>query len=199
LDGATKADSPTDCRQFSLQRAAHFGTVNDVRTIVVSLVLLAGISATSGQEQEGKLIDRLLKPNLALANSAQNKQFAAKGASFDKRVQTRTFCISERSPTKSFGHTRVLSPKEFASRRFRTGDSIANLATRSQPNNSDTVHLALAAYDARVAPESGSKVATNRFADNRPFLAQGRSQKALSARDTPLTIEQVRELLNKNK
>lgn len=32
-----------------------------------------------------------------------------------------------------------------------------------------------------------------------PFLDRGKSQKALSARDKPLTIEQVRELLNKNK
>ena len=37
------------------------------------------------------------------------------------------------------------------------------------------------------------------FAGNRPFLGQGKSQKALSAQDRPLTIEQVRELLNKNK
>jgi hypothetical protein len=37
------------------------------------------------------------------------------------------------------------------------------------------------------------------FAGNRPFLDQGKSQKALSRQNPPLTIEQVRELLNKNK
>ena len=37
------------------------------------------------------------------------------------------------------------------------------------------------------------------FPGTRPFLVQGKSQKALSQQDKPLTIDQVRELLNKNK
>jgi hypothetical protein len=40
---------------------------------------------------------------------------------------------------------------------------------------------------------------TNDFAGNRPFLEQGKSQKALSQQKPSLTIEEVRELLNKNK
>jgi len=43
------------------------------------------------------------------------------------------------------------------------------------------------------------KYATRDFAGNRPFLGQGKSQKALHAQDRPLTIDEVRELLNKNK
>jgi hypothetical protein len=41
--------------------------------------------------------------------------------------------------------------------------------------------------------------ATRDFAGNRPFLAQGKSQKSLHAHDQPLTIDEVRQLLNKNK
>jgi len=63
----------------------------------------------------------------------------------------------------------------------------------------DTVHVASAAYGTRVAPENGSSLPVAPFAGNRPFLGQGKSQKALSAQDTPLTLEQVRELLNKSK
>jgi len=37
------------------------------------------------------------------------------------------------------------------------------------------------------------------YAGIRPFLDQGKSQKSLSAQNKQLTIEQVRELLNKNK
>jgi hypothetical protein len=184
--------------KFALQRATHFGTVSDVRSIVVSIALLAGVSAVFAQEQEGKLIDRLLKPNMSLANPAQNKQFATTGASVDKRVRTGTFCISETSPTKSFGDRPVLSPGEFGTRHFRTGDSTANLATRSQLNNADAVQVASSAYGARVALESDRNITVGRFAENRPFLGQGKSQKALHAYDRPLTIEQVRELLNKN-
>jgi len=51
----------------------------------------------------------------------------------------------------------------------------------------------------RVAPESNATVPTLAYSGNRPFLDQGKSQKALHAQDRPLTIEQVRELLNKSK
>ena len=37
------------------------------------------------------------------------------------------------------------------------------------------------------------------FSGTRPFLVRGKSQKALSQQDRPLSIDEVRELLNKNK
>lgn len=167
--------------------------------IVVSMTLLASFSAAFAQEQESKLIDRLLKPNMSLANSAQDKQFAVTGASIGKRVRTRTFYSSEKSLTKSIGRTRVLSPGKFAARPFRIGNSTANLATRSKPAQSDSVQIASASYATRVAPATGRNIATAPFAGNRPFLGQGKSHKALCAYDKQLTIEQVRALLNKNK
>ena len=42
-------------------------------------------------------------------------------------------------------------------------------------------------------------IATGNFTNSRAFLDKGKSQKALSQQSKPLTIEQVRELLNKNK
>jgi len=48
-------------------------------------------------------------------------------------------------------------------------------------------------YDAHSAINSRG------FADQRPFQEKGKSQKSLDRRNPPLTIEQVRELLNKNK
>jgi hypothetical protein len=191
----------TGGRQFALQRAARFGTVSVVRMIVASMTLFACVTLGFAQEQEGKLIDRLLKPNMSLANPAQNKpRFAVKDASVDKRVQTRTFCVPEESFTKPFGRTPLLSPGEFTVRHFRTGVSTANLAPRSELTKPDMVQVASSvAYSARIAPESSGKIAASPFADTRPFLGQGKSQKALHAYDRPLTIEQVRELLNKNK
>jgi hypothetical protein len=49
------------------------------------------------------------------------------------------------------------------------------------------------AYDANLI------VTGRKFADDRSFRDQGKSQKALNRRNPPLTIDQVRELLNKNK
>ena len=51
----------------------------------------------------------------------------------------------------------------------------------------------------RVAPESTATVTVREFPGTRPFLVRGKSQKALQAHNRPLTIEEVRELLNKSK
>jgi len=64
---------------------------------------------------------------------------------------------------------------------------------------SNPTELAVAPYATQSARENGKNVPGTPFAGSRRFLVQGKSQKALNARDTPLTIEQVRELLNKNK
>ena len=51
----------------------------------------------------------------------------------------------------------------------------------------------------RNAPQAGKKVASRVYPGNRPFLGEGKSQKSLNQQNAPLTIDQVRELLNKNK
>jgi hypothetical protein len=167
--------------------------------IVAFTALLASVSATSAQEQESKLVDRILKPNMSLVNSAQNKQFGATGTCVAKRAPSKSFYPPDKSLAKSFSAEYAFSPRQFAARHFRVGDSTANISARSQPSKTDTVYVMPAVYGTRVAAENGSSLAASPFAGNRPFLGQGKGQKALSARDTPLTIEQVRELLNKNK
>jgi hypothetical protein len=196
---ANRREDERGAAQFSLQRSAYFATFSDVRMIVASMALLAGIPASPAQEQEAKLVDRILKPNMSLVNSAQNKQFGATEFSVAKRASSPNFSTPERSVEKSFAGGRAFSSKEFAVRHSRAGDTAANISTKSQPVKTDMVYVASAADGARVASESGRSMAVASFAGNRPFLGQGKSQKALSARDTPLTIEQVRELLNKNK
>ena len=51
----------------------------------------------------------------------------------------------------------------------------------------------------RDAPQAGKKIASRAYAGTRPFLDEGKSQKSLNQQNAPLTIDQVRELLNKNK
>jgi len=167
--------------------------------IVASMALLAVASAASAQEQEGKLVDRILKPNMSLVNSAQNKQFEATKFSVTERVRSKNYSTPVRSPEKSLVAGRSFSTRDFAVRQSQAGDTAANISARSQVAKTDLVYVASAADSARVAPENGRHVPVAPFAGNRPFLGQGKSQKALSAQDRPLTIEQVRELLNKNK
>lgn len=167
--------------------------------IVASMALLASIVATSAQEQEGKLVDRILKPNMSLVNSAQNKQFRTAGTSVAKRAPSKSFHTESKSLTKSFAAERALPARQFAARPFRGGAATANTSTRSELTKPDIVYVASAADSTRLAPENGNTLPVTPFAGDRPFLGRGKSQKALSACDTPLTIEQVRELLNKNK
>jgi len=49
----------------------------------------------------------------------------------------------------------------------------------------------------RTASEGGKVAGVRDYPDNRPFLGKGARQAALSQQDKPLTIEEVRELLNK--
>ena len=170
--------------------------------IVVIGTVCIGVSAAFAQEQERRLIDRVLKPNTELANPAQNKKFSDKrSASFEKPAQTVTFYYSQKPVVKTFSGERAFTPRQFAARHFRAGDSAAYISTRSQPVKNDTMIATPAATaGTRVAPESKvSSAPVREYASTRPFLDKGKSQKALHAQDKPLTVEQVRELLNKSK
>src|SRR5204862_7396084 len=91
----------TRAGQFSLQLRVCFGTFADVRMIVAIGTLFIGISTALAQEQERRLMDRLLKPDASLANPAQNKKFSGNHAtSFDKTARTHNFYSSRKSPAK---------------------------------------------------------------------------------------------------
>lgn len=171
--------------------------------IVAIGTLFVGVASALAQEQERKLIDRILKPNTSLANSAQDKKFNnTRLTSFDKPVKTRAFSSTPTTIARTFPEERAFTPRQFAARHFRAGDSAANISSRSQLKNSDTlVATPAASAGTRIAPESTTTVPTavREYAGSRPFLDQGKSQRSLSAQNKPLTIEQVRELLNKSK
>ena len=169
--------------------------------IVVIGTLFIGLPTLFAQEQERKLIDRILKPDASLANSAQNKKFTgARVAAIDNPVSLRSYYSPKKTEPKTFADDRVFTPRQFAARHFRVGDSPANISPRFQLKNSDTmIATPSATAGTQVAPESSTTAPSREYAGTRLFLGQGKSQKALSAQNKPLTIEQVRELLNKSK
>lgn len=162
--------------------------------------LLLSVCTTVAQTQENKLIDRLLRPNTALSNSAQNKKFVVRSTTTsDKRIPSRNFYAREKPLTKPFPGERTFTPRQFATRHFRMGDSAAHIATRTELTRHDRIVSTPAASGIRIAPESALSAPVREYADNRTFHGRGKSQQALQARNRPLTIEEVRELLNKNK
>jgi hypothetical protein len=163
--------------------------------------LFIGTGTAFGQEQEHRLMDRLLKPDATLANPAQNKKFADKRvAAFDKPARTRDFTPPQKPVAKSFPEDRAFTSQQFTARHFRAADSAAYISSRSvAPKNDMLLAPPVATAGTRVAPESNQTAPAREYAGNRAFLDKGKSQKSLHAQDKPLTIEQVRELLNKSK
>lgn len=164
---------------------------------LVTLLLLISPRAQA-QAQENKLVTRLLKPDITLQNDAQNKKFVATGAPQDRQARTGKFYWQQKTGTKSFSNTREFSSRQFQSRSFTGSKDVAGLNTKTV-HKSDLAFGTQTATGVRSVASGDKKVDVREFADNRPFLGKGKRQKALSQQDKPLTIEQVRELLNKNK
>lgn len=171
--------------------------------VLAVCVLLAALSCARGQDQEHRLVDRLLKPDMSLQNAAQNKKFiVVKGPSLDKHAATSAFYLEKKSnsnPESFRGGPRDFSTWQFNARSFHGGDKAADFSSRQQITNSNRSFSTQAAHNLHDAHESGRTAGAGTFAGSRPFLDQGKSQKALNRQNPPLTIDQVRELLNKNK
>ena len=170
-----------------------------MRAILALIVLLGSLTTAFSQEQEPKLIDRLLNPNLSLVNSAQNKQFDVSGAVVGKQVFPKSFWTANKPVEKTLPEASTFSTRQLGTSHYRAEEIAVRIPEPSASIRSNPTEMATAPYATQSARENGKNVPGAPFASSRPFLVQGKSQKALNARDTPLTIEQVRELLNKNK
>ena len=188
-------------KKFALQADANCGSLPAVRKSPAGgILLLAILCSASAQDQEKKLVDRLLKPDMTLQNDAQNKKFIGDGsASINKRANVGTFYVRQKPRSKNFSGTRDFSTTQFYSQTYRGGRTAYETSSQQKLANSKAPYATQTASGVRDAPQSGKKVASRAYAGNRPFLDQGKSQKSLNRQNEPLTIEQVRELLNKNK
>jgi hypothetical protein len=163
-------------------------------------VLTAALCCVRAQDQERKLVDRLLKPEMTLQNDAQNKKFTGDGsASINKRANVGTFYLHQKPRSKNFSRTRDFSTTHFYSQTYRGGRAAYEVSPQQTLANSKSTYASQTARGIRDASQPGKKVGSRAYAGNRPFLAEGKSQKSLNRQNEPLTIEQVRELLNKNK
>jgi hypothetical protein len=158
------------------------------------------ICCVRGQDQERKLVDRLLKPDMTLQNDAQNKKFTGdSSASINKPATVKSFYVHQKTRSKNFGGTRDFATSQFYSKTYHDGRSAYEVSSQQTLANSGFANANQTARGVRDAPQSGKKVASRAYAGTRPFLDEGKSQKSLNQQNAPLTIDQVRELLNKNK
>jgi hypothetical protein len=183
--------------QFPLQTRLQLLSLSDVRWLVPLSLGLLLLPAARAQDQERKLVDRLLKPDTTLQNSAQNKKFIADGTSVNKEARVSTFYLQQKKQPKQFAGTRDFSARQFPTR--SSAMSTARFSSNKENTNSQRTYSTSAERKVRSAPDPSKMTDTRAFAGSRQFLDRGKSQKSLQRRNPPLTIEQVRELLNKNK
>jgi len=164
-----------------------------MRSSLLVMAFLALATVSYAQEQERTLVDRLLNPNTKLANPDQNKKFTGGLEAPTRSAATKSFYVSEKNLSKTFVADRSTPTTSFRTRNYSTQAAVVR--TLSPMRSYQTKQ----ARDISPSPYSTEKYATRDFAGNRPLLGQGKSQKALHAQDRPLTIDEVRELLNKNK
>ena len=135
-----------------------------------------------------------------MQNDAQNKKFIGDGsASINKRANVGTFYVHRKPRSKDFSGTRDFSTTQFYSQTYHGGRTAYETSSPQTLANYKAPYANQTARGFRDAPQSGKKVASRAFAGSRLFLDEGKSQKSLNRQNEPLTIEQVRELLNKNK
>ena len=155
------------------------------------------VSASWAQQQEPSLVDRLLRPNMELHNNAQGKKFVAGSAVVEHRGSVGTFLLQPNRAEKSFGNTHALSTTEYPSRSVGTEPKISSSQNRTanipEPVATSSVR------DIHSANNPDNVTANRTFADQHQFRDQGKSQKSLDRQNPPMTIDQVRDLLNKNK
>jgi hypothetical protein len=169
-----------------------------VRWLLTICLTCFCFSASWAQQQETSLVDRLLRPNMELQNKAQGKKFVASSAVVEHRGSVGTFLLRPNRTEKSFVNTHALTTAEYpSSRSFGVRRTISSTQNRSV-NSPGPVETA-SVRDVHSANTPDHAGTSRMFADQHQFREQGKSQKSLDRQNPPLTIDQVRELLNKNK
>jgi hypothetical protein len=184
---------PAQNHSLSLYKSPLILQAETMRAALFIFAFLAFATASYAQEQERKLVDRLLNPDTKLSNPDQNKKFNGGREAPTRSASTKAFYVSEKKLTKNFLADRQAPTSTFSTRNYTTKS--ATVPASPPMNGFETKK----ARDVSTNKYPTKNYATRDFAGNRPFLEQGKSQKALHAQDRPLTIDEVRELLNKNK
>ncbi len=171
----------------------------EVRWILAFLCLTTLASLARAQEQENKLVDRLLRPDMSLANSAQDKKFvAAERTSVDRKFVSKSFIAGEERSPKRVRGLRNFFARHFGTRKFSRAEATA-AAANVESAHANTRFATRESSLIRTSSKANKTAGVREYAESRPFLGKGTRQQILSQEDKPLTIDEVRELLNKSK
>lgn len=169
-----------------------------MRCLVTLYFIFLSVSTGWAQKQERSLVDRLLRPDTGLQNSDQSKKFAVNNsAATERRGTVGTLYLSKPS-AKSFADSRVFTTSEHRPRTFYDG-AHTDFPNKNRNANSSSALETSSVGDIHNTNDALRSVAGRDFPGQRQFREEGKSQKSLDRQNPPLTVDQVRELLNKNK
>jgi hypothetical protein len=170
-----------------------------VRWFFLLLCLASFPFPVGAQEQERKLADRLLRPNMTLINSAQDKKFTgAEATPINKKFVAKSFSTVDRT-VKCFSREKDFSAKRFETEKFTRPELTPNTQAKAKMASANGEFVTRRSSLLQTASDEGKVAATRAYTDGRPFIGKGTRQEILSQEDKPLTIDEVRELLNKSK
>ena len=173
-----------------------------MRLLLIALLFAASSAARAqSTEQETKRMNEILSPNTAKSVPEQTKSFYG-----GKQFETG----SGAELVKPFYFTQIFQAKAFSTKEFTTskhweGDfkfSTKSAATGSRfliPGIGKSIDTKAAGV--KEAPEAGKGYASRNFEDVHEVVMHGASQNGLDEQQkkAPMTIDQVRDLLNKSK
>jgi len=166
--------------------------------LLISLVLLFCCLAAHAQETE-KRMNEILHPDKNSTSFYQNKSFfGGKSYQASNSACVKEFQFNETFSMKSYS-TNSYASSPFWAGNTKFGTSSANTKGRFEiPNITKSVDTKTEAT--KTSPYSDKTFASRDY-ETSQFRGVGKSQKALdqqSAGKKPMTVDQVREMLNKN-
>ena len=137
---------------------------------------------------------------MTLVNSAQDKKFAGADVTpVHKKFVAKSFSTVDERTVKSFSNEKDFSAKRFEMEKFTRAEQTPNTQAKAKMASANAEFVTRKSSLVQTASDEGKVAATRDYTDSRPFIAKGTRQKILSEEDKPLTIDEIRELLNKSK
>ena len=176
--------------------------IGSVKTILTAALLFASLASGFSQTQEVKLVDRIMNPNMALANPMRDKAFSGTSAVAlrSSPATGQTFYGVKDATVKDFSTRSFLGLKNpwFGSRIFSTkAEALASAYDVKKAAFNKSVETT-GYYGATKDPNLGSPVVPLTTYVLAP-AAQGTMSRISDKVTEKMTIDDVRELLNKNR
>jgi len=173
-----------------------------VKTILLASLLFASLASGFSQTQEAKLMDRIMKPNRDLGNPLQNKSFAATGsiplnsspAAGQGGYGTKDAAVKEFSTRSFLG----LKNPWFGSKVFATKGAASMPFYDVKSAGFNKTANTTAFYSGTKTASLGSPIVPVTTFVPAP-AAQGAVSRISDKINDKMTIDEVRELLNKNR